>query len=335
MYTSTVFSIAVLLISSNVNAYVHPDLVERATLNGPCTGSGGAPGVCISTGDCTSGGGNYITNACPGTPDNIRCCTKTSCGNGGNCRFTSSCSTSTLTGLCPGPADFKCCVPAGGGGGSSGPYPPPRIPSVGACKAHAVSGAEKVVSGNSGKVREIYYFMCSSAGGVRTDSGRPIAEWVMNNRASLNLKYVIWGQKIWNPSRDSVGPWTGWRGMEDRGSITANHCQHKVNLFHFDMSQTATCEVELDAIRPAPRRDEPSLRLEPTSVQDVDTAEFSRIRTAVIIATLTGITTVSSFSSGLLTVALPRMAKDVNLAPNLLLWPASVYPFVWNVKLVS
>lgn len=268
MYTSTVFSIAVLLISSNVNAYVHPDLVERATLNGPCTGSGGAPGVCISTGDCTSGGGNYITNACPGTPDNIRCCTKTSCGNGGNCRFTSSCSTSTLTGLCPGPADFKCCVPAGGGGGSSGPYPPPRIPSVGACKAHAVSGAEKVVSGNSGKVREIYCtrdcscpgtsdhccglaidFMCSSAGGVslslpnfsclypsmlrsimtytyhqvRTDSGRPIAEWVMNNRASLNLKYVIWGQKIWNPSRDSVGPWTGWRGMEDRGSITANH----------------------------------------------------------------------------------------------------------------
>lgn len=102
-----------------------------------------------------------------------------------------------------------------------------------------------MVNGNPGKVREIYCtrdcacpgdsdhccglaidFMCSSAGGVRTDSGRPIAEWVMNNRASLGLKYVIWGQKIWNPSRDSVGPWTGWRGMEDRGSITANHWDH-------------------------------------------------------------------------------------------------------------
>lgn len=45
----------------------------------------------------------------------------------------------------------------------------------------------------------------------------------MNNRATLNLKYVIWGQKIWNPSQDSVMPWSQWRDMEDRGSITANH----------------------------------------------------------------------------------------------------------------
>ena len=58
---------------------------------------------------------------------------------------------------------------------------------------------------------------------VRTDAGAPIAEWVMNNRATLSLKYVIWGQKIWNPSQDTVKPWSQWRGMEDRGSITANH----------------------------------------------------------------------------------------------------------------
>lgn len=45
----------------------------------------------------------------------------------------------------------------------------------------------------------------------------------MNNRATLKLKYVIWGQRIWSPSQDSVGPWTGWRGMEDRGDITQNH----------------------------------------------------------------------------------------------------------------
>jgi hypothetical protein len=45
----------------------------------------------------------------------------------------------------------------------------------------------------------------------------------MNNRATLNLKYVIWGQRIWNPSQDKVGPWTGWRGMEDRGDVTQNH----------------------------------------------------------------------------------------------------------------
>lgn len=45
----------------------------------------------------------------------------------------------------------------------------------------------------------------------------------MNNRGRLSLKYVIWGQKIWNPSRDAVKPWSQWRAMEDRGSVTANH----------------------------------------------------------------------------------------------------------------
>ncbi|KAL8702354.1 MAG: hypothetical protein Q9224_000001 [Gallowayella concinna] len=267
MHTSTILSMAVLIIPNFVIAHT---LVERATVDGPCTGAGGAPGVCIATAKCTSGGGTHISNACPGTPNDIRCCTKSSCGSGGNCRFTSQCSTTTLTDLCPGPADFKCCVPGGTTpGGGTGGYPTPRIPSVGACKAPAVGGAQKVVAGNPGAVREIYCtrdcacpgtsdhccglaidFMCSSGGGVsvlavyftffvpksrglpcltyaivqvRTDSGRSIAEWVMNNRAALNLKYVIWGQKIWTTSRDSVGPWSGWRGMEDRGSITANH----------------------------------------------------------------------------------------------------------------
>lgn len=45
----------------------------------------------------------------------------------------------------------------------------------------------------------------------------------MRNHGSLKLKYVIFGQRIWNPSRDAVGPWGGWRKMEDRGSVTANH----------------------------------------------------------------------------------------------------------------
>ncbi|EON66226.1 hypothetical protein W97_05619 [Coniosporium apollinis CBS 100218] len=215
-------------------------LVERAVVDGPCTGAGGAPGSCISTAKCSAGGGTSITGACPGTPADIRCCTKTSCGSGGNCRWTSQCSGNTLSGLCPGPADFKCCVPRTGGG-----YPTPAFPAVGACKARAVDGAKKIVAGNPGKVREIYCtracacpgtsdhccglandLMCSSAGGVRTESGAPIAEWVMNNRASLGLKYVIWGQKIWNPSQDAVKPWSQWRGMEDRGSITANHWDH-------------------------------------------------------------------------------------------------------------
>jgi hypothetical protein len=65
--------------------------------------------------------------------------------------------------------------------------------------------------------------MCSDGGGVPTVSGQQIAEWVMDNRASLNLKYVIWGQKIWSPTEDAVSTWGSWRPMEDRGDVTQNH----------------------------------------------------------------------------------------------------------------
>ena len=53
----------------------------------------------------------------------MQCCTKACSGNGGtgDCRST-SCPGSSLTGLCPGPADFKCCIykSGGGGGGDDG-----------------------------------------------------------------------------------------------------------------------------------------------------------------------------------------------------------------------
>lgn len=97
-------------------------LEPRASLNGACTGSGGAPGVCIATSSCTKGGGTYINNACPGTPSDIKCCTKTSCGSGGNCRFASQCSTGNIVAnLCPGPTDFKCCQPKGAKSPFDGP----------------------------------------------------------------------------------------------------------------------------------------------------------------------------------------------------------------------
>lgn len=48
----------------------------------------------------------------------------------------------------------------------------------------------------------------------------------MDNRASLSLKYVIWGQKIWNLDQDSVMGWENWRTMEDRGDLTSNHWDH-------------------------------------------------------------------------------------------------------------
>ncbi|KAK3367357.1 hypothetical protein B0T24DRAFT_582012 [Lasiosphaeria ovina] len=104
------------------------NITERSVLNGPCTGAGGAPGVCIHKGACGSGA-KFIDNACPETPDDVKCCTKTSCGSaGGNCRFTSQCASgNTQSGLCPGPADFKCCLPTKT---DPNPKPPTKAPGL-------------------------------------------------------------------------------------------------------------------------------------------------------------------------------------------------------------
>jgi len=42
--------------------------------------------------------------------------------------------------------------------------------------------------------------------------------------------------------------------------------------------------------------------------------------TAVIIATITGVTMISSLLSGLITISLPAMAKDLQISDALLLW---------------
>ena len=140
-----------LTLSSTLN------LTPRSELNGPCTGAGGAPGVCISITNCDDGGGQTIIDACPGTPDNIRCCTKTTCGTGnkGNCRFTSSCASGiTETNKCPGPANFKCCMPSGSS--TPGSWPPPTFPSLSSgCKQIAIDGAKAIVAQFPGKTKEI------------------------------------------------------------------------------------------------------------------------------------------------------------------------------------
>ncbi|KAJ9645393.1 hypothetical protein H2201_008699 [Coniosporium apollinis] len=227
----------------------------RAAVNEPCVGAGGAPGVCVSTSSCSSAGGTTINGACPMDPVHIKCCTKPRCGSSsagnfdlgqqvmslGNCRWSSDCAGSSVPDLCPGPADFKCCQSSAPGSG----YAPPSFPSVDGCKRVAVDGARKIVAAFPGRVREIGCkrdctcpgnsdhccgkatdMMCSDRGGGATMSGQEIAEWVMNNRASLNLKYVIWGQRIWIRSGDSVKPWKSWSPMEDRHSITENHWDH-------------------------------------------------------------------------------------------------------------
>ena len=85
-----------------------------AAVNGPCSVNG-TPGVCLATTDCSNGDGTSTSGYCPDDPADVKCCTKSSCGSGGDCRWTSSCSGSMLSGQCPGPTDFKCCVTGGGG----------------------------------------------------------------------------------------------------------------------------------------------------------------------------------------------------------------------------
>lgn len=46
----------------------------------------------------------------------------------------------------------------------------------------------------------------------------------------------------------------------------------------------------------------------------------NRGTTALIISTITGVTTISSLLSGLVTIALPAIAKDLEIPQALLLW---------------
>ena len=53
-------------------------------------------------------------------------------------------------------------------------------------------------------------------------TGWEVAEFVRANAGSFGVNYVIFSQKIWSTDRGGEG----WRPMEDRGSITANHYDH-------------------------------------------------------------------------------------------------------------
>lgn len=69
-------------------------------------------------------------------------------------------------------------------------------------------------------------FMQSSGGVMPSSSmvehGYMIANWAKANAGKLGVMYVIYRQRIW----DARDPGSGWRQMEDRGSITANHYDH-------------------------------------------------------------------------------------------------------------
>ena len=145
----------------------------------------------MTTTTCSGSGGVTINGACPADASNVKCCTKATCGSGGNCRWSSDCAGTTVANQCPGPSQFKCCSSSATGFGG---YPAPAIPAVGACKSVAVSGAQKIVNAFPGRIKSIGCvracacpgtsdhccgkatdMMCSDAGGVSDLSPVPCA----------------------------------------------------------------------------------------------------------------------------------------------------------------
>jgi MFS family permease len=59
--------------------------------------------------------------------------------------------------------------------------------------------------------------------------------------------------------------------------------------------------------------------------RSVDPSSPSRLRSISMISILTGVSFLNTLGSGILTVALPRLSRDLDLEPSLILWPASVY----------
>ena len=57
---------------------------------------------------------------------------------------------------------------------------------------------------------------------ISGSAGQAVADWLVANAGTLQVRDVIYAQRIWTPEQASAG----WRYMEDRGSPTANHYDH-------------------------------------------------------------------------------------------------------------
>ena len=115
--------------------------------------------------------------------------------------------------------------------------------SVPAASATCSNGSS-VASGVSPNVVEVHQAVCAnfpeitSYGTFRSDGehsqgiavdimvsgsrGWEVAEFLRSRYSSLGISYMIYSQSIWSVERGGEG----WRGMEDRGSTTANHYDH-------------------------------------------------------------------------------------------------------------
>ncbi|GGD29929.1 SH3 domain-containing protein [Nocardioides daphniae] len=116
-------------------------------------------------------------------------------------------------------------------------------PTVAAIGGECTNGTS-VPSGVSASIKKVHQAVCAAFPQVTTygtfrsdgehgqgravdimisgEAGWEIAEMLRANHAALGIEYLIYAQKIWSVERSGEG----WRGMSDRGSVTANHYDH-------------------------------------------------------------------------------------------------------------
>lgn len=74
--------------------------------------------------------------------------------------------------------------------------------------------------------------------------------------------------------------------------------------------------------------------LEPTTTNRSEPPDLGKGKTAVVIASVTCVTGISSLLAGVVTVTLPVMARDLPLDEQLLLWPQSIYALTCGCSLL-
>ena len=62
--------------------------------------------------------------------------------------------------------------------------------------------------------------MVNDSGSNDSKLGDDISDFTIKNKDELDVKYIIWKQRIWTPSRGE------WKKMGDRGDETQNHFDH-------------------------------------------------------------------------------------------------------------
>ncbi len=132
----------------------------------------------------------------------------------------SSSSSGTSSSGSSGGSSSGSCGSSGGRGAESGLSP--TALSVMRCGLGAFSGVSNALGvGNRGNAtdhddgRAVDFMIPRYSTGSGRDLGWAVAEWATKQPG---VSYVIFNQQIWAGS--------GWEGMEDRGSDTANHRDH-------------------------------------------------------------------------------------------------------------